>query len=60
MNETIKTLTERRSIRKYNDKPISKDDLALILKAGVYAPTGRNSRDTLFLVVTNKEFKIIN
>lgn len=55
MNETIKTLTERRSIRKYSDRPISKEDLDLILKAGVYAPTGRNTRDTLFLVVTNKE-----
>ena len=55
MNETIKTLTERRSIRKYSDKPVSKEDLDLILKAGVYAPTGRNTRDTLFLVVTQKE-----
>lgn len=55
MNETIKTLTERRSIRKYSDRPISKEDLDLILKAGVYAPTGRNTRDTLFLVVTQKE-----
>jgi nitroreductase len=55
MNETIKTLTERRSIRKYSDRPVSKEDLDLILKAGVYAPTGRNTRDTLFLVVTQKE-----
>lgn len=55
MNETIKTLTERRSIRKYSDRPIKKEDLELILKAGVYAPTGRNTRDTLFLAVTQKE-----
>lgn len=55
MNQTIKTLTERRSVRKFTDKPISKEDIELILKAGVYAPTGRNTRDTLFLVVTQKE-----
>ena len=55
MTETIKTLTERRSIRKYSSRPVSKEDLELILKAGVYAPTGRNTRDTLFLVVTQKE-----
>ncbi len=54
MNETIKTLTERRSIRSYSDKPVKKEDIELILKAGVYAPTGRNTRDTLFLVVTEK------
>lgn len=55
MNQTIKTLTERRSVRKFTDKPVSKEDIELILKAGVYAPTGRNTRDTLFLVVTQKE-----
>ena len=55
MNQTIKTLTERRSVRKFTDKPISKEDIELILKAGVYAPTGRNTRDTLFLAITQKE-----
>lgn len=55
MNQTIKTLTERRSVRKFTDKPVSKEDIELILKAGVYAPTGRNTRDTLFLAITQKE-----
>lgn len=57
MNETLKTLTTRRSIRGFIDKAVSREDIELILKAGVYAPTGRNSRDTLFLVVTNKELR---
>ena len=57
MNETIKTLTTRRSIRSFSDKPIAKSDIEKILQAGVYAPTGRNTRDTLFLVVTNKELR---
>lgn len=57
MNETIKTLTTRRSIRGFIDKAVSREDIEFILKAGVYAPTGRNSRDTLFLVVTNKELR---
>lgn len=55
MNQTIKTLTERRSVRKFTDLPVSKEDIGLILKAGVYAPTGRNTRDTLFLAITQKE-----
>ena len=57
MNDTLKTLTERRSIKKYSDRAVSKEDIELILKAGVYAPTGRNTRDTLFLVVTQKELR---
>lgn len=57
MNETIKTLVTRRSVRKFNDKPVNKEILDEIIKAGLYAPTGRNSRDTLFLVVTDKELR---
>ncbi len=57
MNETIKTLTTRRSIRSYSDRPIEKEKIEQILQAGLYAPTGRNTRDTLFLVVTNKELR---
>ena len=55
MNETIKTLTQRRSIRKYSQKPVSKSDIETIIKAGLYAPTGMNRRSTLFLAITNKE-----
>ena len=57
MNETIKTLVTRRSIRKFNDTPVKKEDLDEIIKAGLYAPTGRNSRDTRFVVVPNKELR---
>lgn len=57
MNETIKTLTTRRSIRSFCDKPVSREDIDLILQAGLYAPTGRNTRDTLFLVVTDKKLR---
>lgn len=57
MNETIKTLVTRRSIRQYSDKPVSREDIEKILQAGLYAPTGLNKRDTLFLVVTEKELR---
>ncbi len=57
MNETIKTLTERRSIRSFSTKQVARGDIEKILQAGLYAPTGRNTRDTLFLVVTNKELR---
>jgi nitroreductase len=57
MNETLRTLTERRSIRSFSDMPVPREDIEKIIKAGLYAPTGRNTRDTLFLVVTNKELR---
>lgn len=57
MNETVKTLVTRRSIRKFSDRQVSRGDIEAVLQAGLYAPTGRNSRDTLFLVVTNKELR---
>ena len=36
--ELMEGLLTRRSVRKYQDKPISKDLLAQIIKAGQYAP----------------------
>lgn len=57
MNDTLKTLVTRRSIRKFTDRPVEREKLEMILEAGLYAPTGRNSRDTLFLVVTNKALR---
>lgn len=57
MNETIKNLVTRRSIKKYSDKPVSRDDIETIIKAGLYAPTGKNRRITAFVAVTNKELR---
>ena len=48
-------LLSRRSVRKYQDKPISKDVLAQIIKAGQYAPSAHNTQPWEFLVIENKE-----
>ena len=40
MNETIKNLLERRSIRAYKKDPVPQETLDLILKAGEYSPSG--------------------
>ncbi len=57
MNETIKTLKTRRSIRKYRDKAVSKETIQQIVEAGLYAPTGKNRRKILFLAITDKELR---
>ena len=55
MNETLKNIFTRRSVRSFNDRPIKDEDLDLILKAAVYAPSGMNRQTWQFTAVTNRE-----
>lgn len=50
-------MIERRSIRAYKSDPIPEDLLNEILKAGTYAPTGRNMQAPIIIAVTNKELR---
>jgi nitroreductase len=55
MNEVIKNLLERRSIRKFKPGQIREDELNAILEAGMYAPSGANQQSALFVVVQDQE-----
>ena len=55
MNETIRTLLARRSIRKFKPEQIEEAALNTILEAGKYAPSGANQQSALFVVVQDKE-----
>jgi nitroreductase len=55
MNETIKTLLARRSIRKFKPEHITEEELNAILEAGMYAPSGVNQQSALFVVIQDKE-----
>lgn len=57
MNETIKSLKSRRSIRKYKDEMVPKEILDQIIEAGTYAPSGLNKQSPIILAVTNKEMR---
>ena len=48
-------LRERRSIRNYTKDPIPEELLRKILDAGRYAPTGRNSQNVHYIVLTSPE-----
>ncbi|WP_319471269.1 nitroreductase [uncultured Pseudodesulfovibrio sp.] len=50
-NPVIAALRERRSIRKYTDKPVSREDLTTILEAGRWAPSGLNNQPWRFMVI---------
>lgn len=55
MNETIKTILSRRSVRSYQPKQITDEELNLILKAGTYAPSAMNQQSSHFTVIQNRE-----
>lgn len=56
MNQIMETIKNRRSIRKYKEEQITNDELAFILEAAVYAPSGHNDQPWHFTVIQNKEF----
>lgn len=55
MNETLKVLKERRSIRKYKKDQINEDQLNQILEAATYAPTGMGKQSPIMVVVQDEE-----
>ncbi len=57
MNETIKSIISRRSIKKFKSDSIPQEMIDLILEAGTYAPTGLNKQSPIIIAVTNKEIR---
>ena len=55
MNETIKTLIERRSVRSYNNKKVPKEAVEQIVLAGEYAPSGMGKQQSKIVVVENEK-----
>lgn len=55
MNEVLKAIKNRRSVRKYKPEQIGKEELELIIEAGIYAPTAGNEQPWHFTVVQNPE-----
>ena len=57
MNEIIKAMKERRSIRKFKSELPSKADLEQIVEAGLYAANGMGKQATKIIVVTDKKLR---
>lgn len=53
--ELLELIKHRRTIRKYIDKQISKDDLNKILEAGLHSPNAGGRQGTMFVAVHNKD-----
>ena len=55
-NQVIETIMARRSIRKYQDRPVSRDTLNKIMECGINAPNGQNKQSWEVRIVDNADF----
>ena len=54
-NDTVRSIMERRSIRKYKPQQITEQELDCIIKCGLNAPSGMNTQNWHFTVIQNAE-----
>lgn len=57
MNDIIRAMEERRSIRKFKSDMPSKEDIEQIIEAGLYAANGMGKQATITVAITNKELR---
>ena len=55
MNEVLKAIKERRSIRKFKPDMPPKEDIEKIIEAGLYAASGKGKQAVKIIAITNKE-----
>ncbi|NLL07001.1 MAG: nitroreductase family protein [Clostridiaceae bacterium] len=55
MNEVLKAIKSRRSLRKYRPEQIKQEELNMIIEAGIYAPSGHNSQPWHFTIVQDRK-----
>ena len=57
MNEVIKNIETRRSVKKYKSDIVPNEIIDQIIKAGTYAPSGMNRQSPIIIAVKNKEVR---
>ncbi len=55
MNEVLRAIRERRSIRAFKTDPVEPEKLEAILEAGRWAPSGKNTQPWRFVIVESQE-----
>jgi nitroreductase len=53
--DALSVIHSRKSVRNYTGKPVSKEDLTTLMKAGMAAPSARNQQPWAFIAVTDEE-----
>ncbi len=54
MNDTLKTIFSRKSVRTFQNDPVSKEKLEMLVRAGMAAPTAVDKRPWEFIVITDR------
>lgn len=57
MNEILKAMKERRSIRKFKADMPKREDIQEIIEAGLYAASGQGKQAVITVAVTNKALR---
>ncbi len=55
MNDTLQTIRNRKSVRKYTEQTVPKEKVEILLKAAMAAPSSKNNQPWLFYVITNRD-----
>ncbi|MDR1225894.1 MAG: nitroreductase family protein [Prevotellaceae bacterium] len=50
----LENIHSRKSVRKYAEKPVSKEDLLTLVQAGMASPSSKNVQPWSFIIVTEK------
>lgn len=54
MNEVLRNIYDRRSVRSYTEESVPEETIREIIKAGFHAPNGHNEQGLRFAVVTDR------
>ena len=57
MNEIVKAILERRSVRKFKPDAVSEEDINTVIEAGLYAASGRDFQGVKIIAVTDKKLR---
>ena len=57
MNEILKAIKERRSIRSFNKEIPDRELIDQVIEAGLYAASGKGLQSTKIICITNEELK---
>ena len=57
MNEVLKTIKERRSVRKFKPDPVPQELIDQVVEAGTWAASGHGRQPCVILQVTDKEVR---
>lgn len=54
IDDALTVIHRRKSVRKYLDKPVTREQLTVLMKAGMAAPTAADKRPWAFVAVTER------